>query len=88
LFGIGEGFFEAWFLFGKMISNESGKKIRQEVFGTLMAGMFNLEYVFELVNSGFTNGSFAQHDRIRDEGQQVGFHIFAEFSNQVNALKE
>ena len=48
--------------------------------------MFNLGNIFELVINGFNNTAFSQHNFV-EQGDDLGFHIFLEFGDQLNIIQ-
>lgn len=50
--------------------------------------MLNLEDVLKLINNGLTDSPLAQQDGIGHRSYQLGFHIFPELGNQMNALEK
>ncbi len=66
------------------IGNQSPQNIDKAIDGRAMARMLNLRNVLQLVDDGFNDGAFAEHQTVI-EGDQSLFHVALEFGDELNA---
>jgi len=70
------------------IRNQATQEMDQEVNGATMARMFDLRNVFELVDDGFRDGSFAQEEFVHQRDRSI-FHIgFLQTAREVESMNE
>ena len=67
------------------VGKKSSDQMNNKIDRTAMARVLNLRNIFELVDNGLDNGSFAQQQFIRKVHEMV-FHVFTQSGDELKPL--